>query len=59
VLTAALGHPEQTDRPLLRTRLSARLALSGDATAAATALGEQVAEQLRAMGAADYLASAG
>ncbi len=58
VLAAALGHPEQPERPLLRTRLSARLALSGDETAAATALGEQAAAQLRALGAAEYLASA-
>ncbi|MBI5258849.1 MAG: hydroxymethylbilane synthase [Burkholderiales bacterium] len=55
VLDAALGHTEQVERPLLRTRVTGRPA---DA-AAATALGEQAAQQLRALGAADYLATSG
>jgi hydroxymethylbilane synthase len=54
VLDAALGHPEHTARPLLRTQVRGRPA---DA-AAATALGEQAAAQLRAAGAGDYLAAA-
>jgi hydroxymethylbilane synthase len=51
LLDAALGHPENTRSPLLRTRVSGRPA---DA-AAATALGEQAAAQLRAAGAGRYL----
>ncbi len=54
VLDAALGHAEQTERPLLRVRLDGRPA---DA-AAATALGEAAAAQLRQLGAADYLPAA-
>jgi hydroxymethylbilane synthase len=54
VLDAALGHPEHTTRPLLRTQVRGRPA---DA-AAATALGELAASHLRGAGAADYLAAA-
>lgn len=54
VLDAALGHPEQTDRPLLRARMTAQPV---DASAA-TALGVRVAQQLRELGAAEYLAAA-
>jgi hydroxymethylbilane synthase len=60
VVSAALGHAEQPDRPLLRTQLRAEINASGDAAAtlAATALGDRVAGQLRALGADRYLASA-
>jgi hydroxymethylbilane synthase len=54
VLDAALGHPEQTDRPLLRARMTGQPV---DAPAA-TALGVRVAQQLRELGAAEYLAAA-
>ncbi len=54
-LDAALGHPEEPARPLLRTQVTGQPA---DA-ASATALGEQAAQQLRALGAAGYLASSG
>ena len=54
VLDAALGHAEQTERPLLRARVQG---LPAD-SAAASALGEQVAAQLRSLGAAAYLAAA-
>ncbi|MBL0148354.1 MAG: hydroxymethylbilane synthase [Ideonella sp.] len=54
VLDAALGHPEQTDRPLLRAGMTGQPV---DAPAA-TALGVRVAQQLRELGAADYLAAA-
>jgi hydroxymethylbilane synthase len=59
VIAAALGDAEQPARPLLRTRVAAMIAQSGDAaaTAAATALGEQAAAQLRALGADGYLAA--
>lgn len=50
-LTAALGHPEQTARPLLRTQVEAAVADE----AGARALGEQAAAQLRAAGAGGYL----
>ncbi|WP_395703872.1 hydroxymethylbilane synthase [Aquabacterium sp.] len=55
VLDAALGHPVEPTRPLLRTQVRGQPV---DA-AAATALGEQAAQQLRALGAAGYLASGG
>ena len=60
VISAALGHAEQPDRPLLRTQLRAQIDASGDAasTLAATALGERAAAQLRALGADSYLAAA-
>jgi hydroxymethylbilane synthase len=52
-LTAALGHARDSHRPLLRARSE------GAATdhAAARALGEQAAQRLRELGAADYLAA--
>ena len=60
VITAALGHAEDTARPLLRT--TAQAAVPRDAghaaTAAANALGEQAAAQLQAQGAEAYLAAA-
>jgi hydroxymethylbilane synthase len=49
---AALGHPEQTERPLLRTQVRGRPV---DAQQAG-ALGEAAAAQLQALGAAAYLA---
>jgi hydroxymethylbilane synthase len=52
-LAAALGDGEHTDRPLLKTTVSARIADD----AQARALGEQAAAELRARGAADYLAA--
>ena len=60
VISAALGHAEQPERPLLRTQLRAQIDASGDAAAtlAATALGERAAAQLRALGADSYLAAA-
>jgi len=54
VLDVALGHPEQTDKPLLRARLQGQPV---DAEAA-TALGVQAAQLLRGLGAAEYLAAA-
>jgi hydroxymethylbilane synthase len=53
-LEAALGDAQQLTRPLLRTRVEGRPA---DA-AAARALGESAAAQLRAAGAGSYLACA-
>ncbi|WP_284614930.1 hydroxymethylbilane synthase [Aquabacterium humicola] len=53
VLTAALGHPEHPERPLLRTRVEGLVADAGQATL----LGETAAAQLRDAGAADYLAA--
>lgn len=50
-LSVALGHPEQTTRPLLRAEARAPIADS----AAARALGERAAGLLRERGAADYL----
>lgn len=50
-IAAALGDGEHTERPLLRTTLSARVVDD----AQARALGEQAAAQLRERGAADYL----
>ena len=60
VITAALGHAEDTARVLLRTRAHAAVPLDAGAaaTAAANALGEQAAGQLRAQGAEAYLAAA-
>ncbi|WP_088285593.1 hydroxymethylbilane synthase [Ideonella sp. A 288] len=51
VLDAALGHPEQTAKPLLRTRVQGTPADAAEATA----LGEQAAASLRFQGAAAYL----
>jgi len=53
-LSTALGHPEQTAKPLLRANVAAAIADEQ----AARALGEQAAAQLRAAGAADYLSAA-
>ncbi len=53
-LDAALGHAEELTRPLLRTRLHA--AVTNEA--AARALGEQAAAQLRQAGAGAYLPAA-
>ena len=60
VMTAALGHAEDTARPLLRTRVQAAIAADSGpaATAAADALGRQAAAQLRDLGAEAYLAAA-
>jgi len=52
-LMAALGHPEQTDKPLLRASLGAAVADDADARQ----LGERVAQALQTQGAAQYLAS--
>ena len=54
VLHAALGHPEHTERPLLRASAQGVPADS----AAAAALGEQAAARLRELGAVAYLAAA-
>ncbi len=54
VLDAALGHPEQTDRPLLRARVQGLPTDSADAGL----LGQQAAARLRQIGADDYLAAA-
>ena len=53
-LSAALGHPERNELPLLRAEL--RSAASDEPQA--RAMGVQVADMLRAAGAADYLALA-
>jgi hydroxymethylbilane synthase len=53
-LVAALGHPEDTGRALLKTRLDG---VPADAEAA-TALGVAAAARLRDLGAADYLVAA-
>jgi len=60
VMTAALGHAEDTARPLLRTRAQANIPQDSGAaaTALADALGRQAADQLRAQGADAYLAAA-
>ena len=60
VMTAALGHAEDTARPLLRTQLQATVALNSGAaaTAAADALGRDAAARLRSLGADSYLAAA-
>ncbi len=52
-LTAALGDGADTSRPLLRVQLQA----TAPDDSAARALGEQAADQLRALGATTYLAS--
>jgi len=52
-LATALGHPVQTDKPLLRASLGE--AVTDDA--GARRLGERVAQALQAQGAAQYLAS--
>ncbi len=59
VIDAALGDAVHTSRPLLRTRASALIACNAGAasTAAADALGELAAAQLRGLGALDYLGS--
>jgi hydroxymethylbilane synthase len=54
-IDVALGHAQDLARPLLRTHLAAVV----DSDAAATALGERAAAQLRSLGAAEYLAAAG
>ena len=54
VLSAALGHPERTTEPLAKARAYATIA-AGD-TAAAEALGTDVARQLRAAGGERLLA---
>lgn len=51
-LAVALGHPEETARPLLRSHGQAAV----QDEAQARALGEQVAAQLQGLGAAAYLA---
>ena len=51
-LSAALGHPERSELPLLRAELRE---VARD-EAQARAMGEQVADMLREAGAADYLA---
>jgi hydroxymethylbilane synthase len=53
-ISAALGHPERTERPLLRSHAEATPA----SLAEARALGERAAALLREQGAAEYLASA-
>ena len=53
VLRAALGHPERTESPLLRSQVQG--AVTDDASA--RALGTEAAELLRGQGAAAYLAS--
>jgi len=60
VIDAALGHAEDPSRPLLRTRVQAALPRASDAaaTAAANALGERAAAQLRGLGAEAYLVAA-
>jgi hydroxymethylbilane synthase len=50
-LSAALGHAERTEAPLLRTSVRAAV----DSVAAARALGERAAAALREQGAGDYL----
>ena len=59
-IDAALGHASDPARPLLRTSALATVPQASDAhsTAQATRLGEQVAAQLRALGADAYLAAA-
>jgi hydroxymethylbilane synthase len=60
VINAALGHAEDPARVLLRDGAQAAVPLDAGATAtaAANALGEQVAARLRGQGAAAYLAAA-
>ncbi len=54
-IDAALGHAVELSRPLLRTRLQARVGTDAEAQA----LGDSAAAQLRADGADSYLAAAG
>jgi len=54
-LDAALGDSNDVKRPLLSSRVSARLSLSVQSEAAARALGEQAAAALRKAGAGTYL----
>jgi hydroxymethylbilane synthase len=54
-LDAALGHPLETDRPLLRASVSAQV----HSNAQSSALGEQAAAALRKLGAGEYLQAAG
>jgi hydroxymethylbilane synthase len=54
-LETALGHPQETDRPLLRASCRERV----ETDAQALALGERAAQMLRERGAADYLQAAG
>jgi len=53
-LTAALGHAQRTDAPLLRVSLAEPI----DSAEAARALGERAAALLREQGAGEYLAAA-
>jgi len=53
-IDAALGHAVELSRPLLRTRLQARVGSDAEAQA----LGDRAAAQLRAEGADSYLAAA-
>jgi hydroxymethylbilane synthase len=53
-IDVALGHAQELSRPLLRTRLSGRVASDADALA----LGARAAAQLRASGAESYLSAA-
>ncbi|MBC7728075.1 MAG: hydroxymethylbilane synthase, partial [Microbacteriaceae bacterium] len=59
-ITAALGHAEDPARVLLRTAAQASVPLDSGAaaTAAADALGQRAAAQLRALDAEAYLAAA-
>jgi hydroxymethylbilane synthase len=50
-LAVALGHAEAPERPLLKAQLTAAVA----SEAQARALGQQAAQALRDLGAADYL----
>ncbi|MDT8998417.1 hydroxymethylbilane synthase [Paucibacter sp. APW11] len=52
-LQVALGHPEENAKPLLKQTLQATVTQLDQALA----LGQQAAEALRALGAADYLAA--
>src|SRR5450755_1913383 len=54
VLSAAVGHPERDDAPLLRTRIESAV----DSEAQARAIGENAARALIEHGAAAYLAAA-
>jgi hydroxymethylbilane synthase len=54
-LEAALGHPQEVDRPLLR----ASVRVQAETDAQALALGEQAAQMLHERGAAAYLYAAG
>jgi hydroxymethylbilane synthase len=58
VLDAALGHATQPTQPLITVQLRAQPLAAADATAAADALGQAAAAQLKVLGAGDYLAAA-